>query len=298
MLASTNQKRVKQMKTLHNKCISIALLASSLLMGCASTDPYTPQSDEDFVYDEDYSFAMNVIDGSLGFHNGLRDARRPKDADSTPGVGSYAANGIIGAAFGGGLGGGLLGLLGTNTGNEPLHSYYGVVYFPVAQKGNVQSVFDTIEQELIDAAESKREVFFVGKSKYSKSTVLNFKGKGCDIENEAWGFEKQDTCAFIHYLPPKLLKYASVNPRGEKGLYAVIGYEEFYTAAYLSFDIDAKYYTFSPVLRNRTLFPFVVNDKKIYPFVKPNKNKDADYLTIEQLINIEPWVKKHYYTAQ
>ncbi len=39
-------------------------MVASLLVGCASTDPYTAQSDEDFTYDPDLSFVMNVVDGS------------------------------------------------------------------------------------------------------------------------------------------------------------------------------------------------------------------------------------------
>ncbi|MCL1092107.1 hypothetical protein L2744_21445 [Shewanella profunda] len=67
------------MKQLNNKYLSITLLASLLLVGCASTELYKPQSDKDFVYDPANSFAMNVVDGSLGFHNGLTDAARPRD---------------------------------------------------------------------------------------------------------------------------------------------------------------------------------------------------------------------------
>ena len=136
------------MNALNKKLLVLGML-TSMMIGCASTDPYTAQSNDDFVYDSNMSFAMNVVDGSLGFHNGLRDTDAPKNSDTTPGALDYAADGIIGAAFGGGLGGGLLSMLGTNKANEPLHTYYGIVYYPIDKKGNIQNVFDNIENDRI-----------------------------------------------------------------------------------------------------------------------------------------------------
>jgi hypothetical protein len=288
-------KKGTPMKHLFSKPLLTLLTASVLLSGCASTDPYSPQSNDDFIYDNDMSFAMNVIDGSLGFHNGLRDSKLPEKSSNTPGALDYAADGIIGAAFGGGIGGAFLSMLGTNHANEPLHSYYGLVYYPVKQKGNVQAIFDSIEKELITTAENTRRLKFSKKSKNkSGNTLLNFIGEDCSTHQGLMGHKREDTCNFIHHSPPKLIKYTTVNPNGEQGLYAVIGYEEFFTATYLWFDLDEKYYSFSPVIRGRTKFPFVVNNQKIFPFIKPSQGTDKESLSIEQLMAVDPWVNKHY----
>lgn len=286
------------MNLLKSKCLSITLLATSLLIGCASTDPYKPQSDKDFVYDPDKSFAMNVVDGSLGFHNGLTDAARPQDADTTPGAGAYAADAIIGFGNGGGLGGAFLSMLSTNQGNEPLNTYYGVVFYPISQKGNVQVIFDEIEQELIKEAQNKRNMTFVNKSTKDGYILLTFSGENCKLDRELMNLPPKTTCDFIHYTPPKLLRYATVNPRGETGMFAVVGYERFYTGRALSLDLDEKYYVFSPVLRNRTKFPFVSNAQKIYPFIKPSKSSEITSISIEQLMHIDPWINKYYGSVQ
>jgi hypothetical protein len=203
--------QVLNMKALNKKLLALGLL-TSMMVGCASTDPYTPQS----VYDSDMSFAMNVVDGSLGLHNGLRDASSPKNGDVTPGSLDYAADGIIGAALGGGIGGGLLSILGTNQGNKPLNSYYGIVYYPVNQKGNIQGVFDKIENELIETAQTTRKLSFVTKSANVNGIVLlKFKGEDCQTYQNLMGHKVEETCSFIHYTQPKLLKYSTNTPSGE-----------------------------------------------------------------------------------
>ncbi|WP_445945828.1 hypothetical protein [Shewanella sp.] len=278
------------------KALATTLLATSLLAGCAATDPYTPESDKDFIYDNDMSFAMNVIDGSLGFHNGLRDANRPVDADTSPGAMDYIADGVIGFGSGGGFGGAFLSMLGTNQGNAPLNTYYGLVYFPVATKSkeNIQEVFDKIEQELIDVAIKYRDLEFVENTTLDSGLkAIKFSGNDCDIQNKLFTRSKTETCNFIHFKPAKLLKYSTSTPSGEKGLFAVIGIEEFYTSTYLSLDLDKKYYVFSPVISERTKFPFVSNANKVHLFIKPN-NEQESYLTIEGLKSIDPWVNKHY----
>jgi hypothetical protein len=289
------KEQVLNMKALNKKLLALGLL-TSMMIGCASTDPYTPQSDDDFVYDSDMSFAINVVDGSLGLHNGLRDAYAPKNGDVTPGSLDYAADGIIGAALGGGIGGGLLSILGANQGNKPLNSYYGIVYYPVNQKGNIQGVFDKIENELIETAQSTRKLSFVTKSIDANGVIdLTFKGDDCEIAQSLMGFKVKDTCSFIHYTQPKLLKYSTNTPSGEQGLFAVIGYETFYTATWLSLDLDKKYYVFSPVIRNRTQFPFVSNNQHIYLFLKGKGNSS---ISIDKLTEIDPWVSKHYGAVQ
>ncbi|MGI2115666.1 hypothetical protein ACRN9G_18965 [Shewanella frigidimarina] len=278
------------------KALATTLFVTSLLAGCAATDPYTPESDKDFIYDNDMSFAMNVIDGSLGFHNGLRDANRPVDADTSPGAMDYLADGVIGFGGGGGFGGAFLSMLGTNQGNAPLNTYYGLVYYPVETKSKekIQEVFDKIDQEIIDSALKNRDLTFVKTSILDSGLKAHtFSGNSCDVENALFDFEKSDSCRFIHYKPATLLKYSTTTPSGEKGLFAVIGIENFYTGTYLSLDLDEKYYVFSPVISKRTKFPFVSNANKVHLFIKPNNDQES-YLTIEGLKSIDPWVNKHY----
>ncbi|WP_076414953.1 hypothetical protein [Shewanella sp. UCD-KL12] len=285
------------MKAFTLKAFATTLITSTLLVGCASTDPSQPQSSNDFVYNSNMSFAMNVVDGSLGFHKGLQDAKVPEGADASAGALDYAADGIIGAAFGGGISGAFLSMLGTNQGSAPLHTYYNIVYYPVKEKGNIQSIFDSLEQEFITLAESKKQVTFVEKRHSKDSRVLlEFKGKGCELKNELMSYKQSDTCNFIHYNKPELIKYASITPNGNKGLFAVIGYEGFIGSNYLSLDLDEKFYIFSPVIRNRTKFPFVSNNKDIYLFIKPSheNSKRTSSISIETLAEIDPWVKKHY----
>ena len=278
------------------KALATTLFVTSLLAGCAATDPYTPESDKDFIYDNDMSFAMNVIDGSLGFHNGLRDANRPVDADTSPGAMDYLADGVIGFGGGGGFGGAFLSMLGTNQGNAPLNTYYGLVYYPVETKSkeSIQEVFGKIEKELIDVAISSRYLQYISSSLTSDGKRTHtFSGGSCDTQNKLFDRETTDSCNFIHHNPPKLLKYSTTTPTGEKGLFAVIGIEKFYTATYLSLDLDKKYYVFSPVISKRTKFPFVSNANKVHLFIKPNNGQES-YLTIEGLKSIDPWVNKHY----
>ena len=285
------------MKSFTIKTLATTLIASSLLIGCAATDPYTPLSDEDFVYNPKMSFAMNVVNGSLDLHTGLQDAKSPEGADASAGALDYAADGIIGAALGGGLGGAFLSMLGTNQGNAPLNGDYVLVYYPVSQKGNVQSVFDQIEQEWITTAESKRKLKFIKKNKIknSKKTFLSFKGEDCNTYTKLWGFKEADTCNFISFYPPKLIKYATVTPSGKKGLFAVVGYENSAAETYLTFDLDEKYYLFSSASKSRTKFPYVVHNNEVSFFIKPHHESGKnDSISIEQLMAIDPWVKKHY----
>ncbi|GGB53215.1 hypothetical protein GCM10011607_12170 [Shewanella inventionis] len=103
-------------------------IVATLTLVCASTDPNKAQSDDDFAYNPDMSFAMNVVTGSLGFHN----------SSKTSGALDYTSSGIIVSAFGVGMGDALLSILGTNQGNKPLHTYYGIVYYPITQNGSSQ----------------------------------------------------------------------------------------------------------------------------------------------------------------
>jgi hypothetical protein len=283
------------MQIFRKKHLFVALCASVIIAGCASTDPYSPQSDNDFKYDNDMSFAMNVIDGSLGFHNGLRDANRPSDADATPGTASYAADAILGFGNGGGLGGAFLSMLGTNQGNKPLHTYYGIVYYPVEAKGNIQNVYDNIDSELINAAVSHRNLQYIGtKANKENGSLISFKGEGCLADKAFFKLKATDICNYIHYENKSLLRYSKTTPDGKKGLFAVIGYEGFYTGGFLSLNLDEKYYIFSPVIRKRTKFPFVSHDKKIHLFIKPSDNKVTNPLNIEQIKQIDPWIKDYY----
>ncbi|MBB1268962.1 hypothetical protein [Shewanella sp. SR44-3] len=159
----------------------------------------------------------------------------------------YIADGVIGFGGGGGFGGAFLSMLGTNQGNAPLNTYYGLVYYPVETKSKekIQEVFDKIEQELIHVALENRDLRHISSSLTSDGKRTHtFTGGSCDFQAELFNREKSNSCDFIHHNPPKLLKYSTSTPSGEKGLFAVIGIEKFYTATYLSLDLDKKYYVF------------------------------------------------------
>ncbi len=286
------------MRFFNLKTVLATVIASSLLTGCLSTSPYKPQSNEGFEYNKDMSFAMNVMEGSLELHNGLRDAELPENADISLGADYVTADGIIGF-INGGLGGSLLSMLGSNTANKPLHTYYSIVYYPIESNESVQQVFTKIEQELIDETIKYSGLEFVNKtlSKRGK-TLLKFKGNACLERAKKVTYDVTDTCNYVHYNPPKLLKYTKSTPNGEKGNFAVVGFESFYGADLLAFELDKKFYTFFPTLpliKDSPKFPFVAHAQKIHLFIKPNKEQPSiTFLTIDDLKTMSPWVKIQY----
>jgi hypothetical protein len=180
--------------------------------------------------------------------------------------------------------------LGTQPNDSVFRTFYGIVYYPVKEKGNIQAVFDQIDKELIDTALANRKLTFIKSLVDSDDDInLEFKGDDCKKYRLIMGFKPKEICSFIYHSQPQLLKYATRTPSGEKGLYAVIGYETFYFSTSLFLDLDKKYYVFSPVVRSRTQFPFVSNAQRIYPFVK-----GVESFSIDKLMEIDPWTNKQY----
>lgn len=283
-------------------------LSLALISGCASTsDPYTPQSEDGFTYNKDQSFAMNVVDGSLGFHNGLQDSDIPENASTKVGAMDYAASGILGF-MNDGLGGGLLSLLGTNYSNrKPLHTNYAIVYAPVKNKtkNEVLNAVSQIQQDLITAATTHRNLKFIGTENKKGTTYLKYSGDYCEISRELWGFDKKRECNFSHYDQPQLIKFSDITPSGESGLFAVLGVPSFFSHTYLNFKLDKKYYVLHPisVVSNGNRIPFIAHNGNAYLFLQPSSLKQAskganqrvnDFITLDEMTKINPWVAKHY----
>ncbi|MEH6454760.1 MAG: hypothetical protein V7749_00430 [Cocleimonas sp.] len=284
------------MKALNKKLLALGLL-TSMMVGCASTDPYTPQSDDDFVYDSDMSFAMNVVDGSLGLHNGLRDAYAPKNGDVTPGSLDYAADGIIGAALGGGIGGGLLSILGTNTANAPLNRTYGIAYMPISDmsKGEIKRAFEKVDLDTKNTILNNFNLSFL-KIKINKKNnykYFYFKGELCITYNHAIGAKTDiDECVFGGYGEKQLLNISTSTPDGKKGLFAVIGLPQMSTGQFYDFHSSSEYYTFYPKGFKST-FPFVAHNGNAYLFMKPS-NQVENFISINDLRKVNLKVDNYF----
>lgn len=282
----------------------LPLLAITVLFtGCASTaDPHKTQSQKDFVYDPDSSYAMNVMKGSLDDDEGLKDTDIPKNNFKVASDMDYIGGAILGSSMGGGFSGGLLGVLGAGYSPDKRFKHHiGVVYYPVDHKlstpQEVQLVFDALEQEIIATAEKHRKLVFLDKSTNKQGkTLLSFKGDDCIQKAKNWANNGTEVCNFIHYQPPQLIKYTTTNPDGEKGLFAVVNYDGFFLSTYLGLDLDRKFYVYAPSFGTRNRFPFVMHNQKAYLFINPNSTDtpaEKTALTPEDLVAIDPWVKQH-----
>jgi hypothetical protein len=290
------------MSLFNKKRLYISLLATALLMGCASTDPYKPQSDKDFVYDPDKSFAMNVIDGSLGFHNGLTDANRPKDADTTPGAGSYAADAIIGFGNGGGLGGAFLSMLGTNISNAPLNHAYGIAYISVESfdQVNMDKALSSLENIVSVGASDTFNIKYTKKVKYKTFDLYTYHGDEClrrqnmfQKDQVELGISDPLDCVAAGHITPKLLAKTTTTPNGSAGKYLVFGlekmsYQTFFRAAKNIPSVSklGEFYYFVPTSPTNAV-PFVYFNQKAHLFIKPDGN-NLSSISIENLEKISP----------
>ncbi|QIR16327.1 hypothetical protein [Shewanella aestuarii] len=277
------------------KTLATTLFATSLLAGCAATDPYTPQSDKDFVYDNDYSFAMNVIDGSLGFHNGLRDANRPVDADTSPGAMDYLADGVIGFG-GGGFGGAFLSMLGTNQGNAPLNKSFGLVYVPVKDKSKeeIEKAFAKIDSDIKDTILKHFDLKFDKILVKDSYKYFYFNGTACVQYNFAIGSkEANPNCVFAGYKEKNLLKFSSTTPDKEIGLFAVIGLTEMSTGQFFNLYSSKEYFAFYPK-GFKSDIPFVIHQGKAHLFIKPKNSEDKTSITFNDLKKISPKVNSYF----
>ncbi|WP_350431429.1 hypothetical protein ABIS04_13720 [Shewanella sp. H8] len=288
------------MKALNKKLLTISMIASLLLVGCASTDPYTPQSNDDFVYDPDASFAMNVVEGSLGLHNGLRDADIPESSDVSSSGLDYAADGIIGAAFGGGMGGAFLSILGGNSSDAPLNHAYGIAYIPVDSfsKDQNEIALKTLSKMISIGATEMYGLEFSHTFRYKSSDLYVYHGDEClrrpnlfeKHQDEIGVADKLDCVATGHYAPV-LLARTTVTPDGTVGKFFVFGLPKM---SYLTFiqaaiNIPSKselgeFYYFVPVSYQNSI-PFVYFDKQAHLFIKPDEktNMSINIRTLEQL---------------
>lgn len=288
------------MSLFNKKRLYISLLATALLMGCASTDPYKPQSDKDFVYDPAKSFAMNVIDGSLGFHNGLTDANRPKDADTTPGAGSYAADAIIGFGNGGGLGGAFLSMLSTNQGKAPLDYGYLLAYISADSFSEINAQL-ALSQAIDKINKTIEETFYIkhiSQTDLGNNTVQIFEGDYCvekqildaklytDSFKNKIGIKQKNQCLSGGFSTSKILRTATSTPTGKLGKFYVIGFSrvDLYTPLKPITLLSEDFYYFQPTNRKISV-PFVFHNKKAWLFLKDSENQS---INMETLLKINP----------
>lgn len=285
------------------------IAAVSLMLGaCASTSErsYEPAETTDFVYDNSKSFAMNVVDGSLGFHKNLKDTDVPK--------GSSAAAGVIdtlGASYMGfmanGLGGGLLGMMSGAGNDAPLDEAYGIFYVPVStrDKAGVVGAYDYVDQKISKSIATAFNMS--GKGKYIGGSDHSYimEGDWCTTKRQndrynyytpenlqKYGISATDQCLIHAYSSPIFLKYATATPDGSKGLFAVIGLPRFSTplrSQIAAVDaIDDGFYLFQPQDRFFNIkIPFVLHKGNAWFFVKTNDDAKANVPT-ENLTKIYP----------
>jgi hypothetical protein len=284
------------MKKLNKKLLTISMVAS-LLVGCASTDPYKAQSDDDFTYNPDMSFAMNVVDGSLGFHNGLRDADKPENSNLGSNGLDYAADAIIGSAFGGGVGGAFLSMLGENQANAPLNRTYGIAYIPINDKSKeeINRAFEKVDLDTKHTILNNFQLSFLKEVVDQKRNYkyFYFKGEPCLTYLKAIGDKSNDDeCVFGGYAEKQLLSISTSTPDGKKGLFAVIGLPRMSTGQFFNFYSSPEYYVFYP-RGFVSSFPFVIHNGKAYLFIKPN-NQGESFLSINDLRKVNPKVDNYF----
>ncbi|WP_144211825.1 hypothetical protein [Shewanella donghaensis] len=279
------------------KILTTTLIATSLLTGCASTDPYTPESDKDFVYDNDMSFAMNVVDGSLGFHNGLRDANRPKDADTTAGTMDYIADGVIGFG-GGGIGGAFLSMLGTNQGTAPLNRGLLISYVPSSSpqdaiKFAVKKINDKTSNELnsIYSHHISRggHIYNIFEGEGCKQKQLHYSSLYTTEFNQKYSINNENQCIGNGYVSPYISKITSLTPNKHKGHFYVVVFPSIDLATPMNIltNLDDSFYYFQPKTRNLR-FPFVYHNNEAWLFLADENNTS---ITKDQLLKTNPNLK-------
>ncbi|QUN05852.1 hypothetical protein KDN34_17045 [Shewanella yunxiaonensis] len=274
--------------------LTIPALMLSLLTACASTSTlsYEPEESGDYKFDPDSSFAMNVVEGSLGFHNGLRDADAPKDADTSPTAINYAGNAYLGL-MANGIGGALLGLLGTNSGEYPLDYGYGIYYVPVSDfsKASLDSAYAKVESDIIHAIEVGHSVKFSHKvNKPSGDVSLIFSGDKCtalksdprfngyftEAYLKAHQITRIDQCELGGYKSFDLMRFSHTTPNKQNGNYAVIGIRHLgqYTSLRAMAQMNDNFYFFNPKnIINPA--PFVLHNNLAWFFIDPVKGTSA-----------------------
>lgn len=281
------------------------IAAVSLMLGaCASTSErsYEPAEKTDFVYDNSKSFAMNVVDGSLGFHTGLEDAEAAKGSSATAGVIDTLGASYLGF-MANGFAGGLLGMMSGAGTNAPLDSGFGIYYVPVKahDKANLDVAFSYIDQQIIKATESSYNVKFVKAPFVShQGKKFVFSGEYCKDQRTKYAkayempqyklyeLTADDMCLQSGYSSVSLMKYATTTPDGKAGDYAVIGVRGLgFTKFPELIKLEGDFYYFQPKQAGVVTIPFVYHNDKASFFVNPKTSAKSD-VTVHELGEIYP----------
>ncbi|MCC4834539.1 hypothetical protein LMH66_17980 [Shewanella sp. 10N.7] len=268
---------------------SILLVVSFCMVACVSTKrSYSPEESDDFIYDKSQSFAMNVVNGSLGFHNGIMDARIAENADIKADALSKTADTYMGL-MSNGIGGALLGLLGSSHGEYPLNSGYGIYYVPIKDTSNqsIDESYNYVNSQIIKATETEYNI------KYSHSIwtpghsyEMIYEGSYCaDLQSKIYpngkkvytekymskrNITKINQCVRSGYNDISLMKFTTSTPKGQQGNYAVIGIKTmgWFSNLKITDQLDSNFYYIRPVSKINSA-PFVYNDGKAWFFIKP-----------------------------
>lgn len=268
--------------------LTIPALMLSLLTACASTSTvsYEPEESGDYQFDPNSSFAMNVVEGSLGFHNGLRDADAPKDADTNPTAINYVGDAYLGL-MANGIGGALLGFMGTNYGQAPLDHSYGIVYVAVQNhsKEMIDFAFNQADTFIAQAIAKESGDSYLHTAKVNGHPFLIFAGDKCLSQRKAsWAssvyysssindaqIAAENQCWLGSYSKLTLMRFSTVDPSGHKGNYAVIGIPQLgmdNSLAAVRYLPD-NFYVYQPKSPKNGA-PFVLNNKRAWFFIKPS----------------------------
>lgn len=287
-----------------------------LLSGCSSfwELSYTPEYNEGFEFDEDYSFAMNVVEGSVGQHGKVRDTKLPEAADLSKSSTAILADSYIGL-LADGVGGALLGAFGGSS-NYPFDSGYGIFYIPVSDfsKESLDKAYASIDQLIIETTSVVRNIDYSHTIRTPGGSLeFVFEGEYCaERRNEPvakerlykpsylkkFNITKENQCNTSGYYKLDLLRFSSVTPDGENGKFAVIGATSLgrYTSTEVRARIGGDFYFFSP--GSSSFAPHVIHKDKVWYFIKPIKNtspRDASLYSRpleDYLLEYNEWLNK------
>lgn len=298
------------------KHVVISSVIFSLLSGCSSLWElsYTPKYKEGFKFDEDYSFAMNVVEGSVGEHGRVRDTILPEAADLNKSNTAVLADSYIGF-LADGVGGALLGAFGGSS-SYPFNSGYGIFYIPVSDysKESLDKAYNSVDQAIIKATSIVRGLDYSHTTRTpSGSLEFIFEGQFCyDNRNipinkervykpsylKKYNITKENQCNTSGYFKLDLLRFSSITPDGKNGKFAVIGAVSLgrYTSTDVRVHIGGDFYFFSS--GSSSIAPHVIHGDRVWYFIKPQRNtspRDASLYSRplkEYLVEYREWLKK------
>lgn len=294
------------------KKASVLLVAGLAMLGSAcsvNNTTYTPTHDEGFVYNENKSFAFNVIDGSLGFHYGLMDAHVKSNADiSSTGI-DYAVLGTLGFMLDG-VAGGVLGLFAATESTFPLDRSFGIAYVPVKEKSEAEitRVMEIINKDIVGATEKSSNVKYLHTvvEKQSGNGIVSshvYTGDLCKKYHQdypsyydsryykEYRITSDNQCWLSKHTGLTTFRYSDVDPYGNKGLFAVMGIYEF-SSLPTAMMLDEKYFFFLPKTPSNRA-PFVVANDKVWFFTIPNDvHKKGHYIYKKDLFKLFPKLER------